>query len=367
MIKISVIIPVYNQSRYIGQTLDAVKRQTFRDWECIIVNDGSIDNTEDIVNNYVNCDNRFKYIFQKNTGLSGARNTGILSASGVYIAFLDADDLWEPRMLETTYKFLEDHRDIGVVCTGWDLIDEYGNIKSRKFCPRMCNDYFESLILRNLFPVHTLLLKKEIFDRCGLFDIRLKSLEDWDMWLRVVQKGYKFSHTNQLLAHYRRHSNSMSINVNRMAENSFAVVEKFFNDGQNRNISWKKPYVLIFQYLLIAKENRRGLSRSEIRTYIEKAQAILNQTAYNPHYSLLFIKLAVILPDSDKFIAYLLRSTPIHMKPKTMAMGLMTKSIYLLLDADYLTSTTSVLSACILWPPIVIDYIRYFLKKIICV
>lgn len=366
MSDISIVIPVYNQGNYLQKTIDSVLNQTFKNWDCIIVNDGSTDNTEGIVKEYLDKDKRLKYIYQKNHGPSTARNNGIEHSTGRYIAFLDADDLWEPEMLEQTHDFLEKNQGISVVCTAWDFIDEAGKIASRKMCPFSCQDYSEGLMLRNLFPIHTLLLRREIFTSCGIFDTNLISMEDWDMWFRAVHNGFKFHPINRLLAHYRLHSKSASVNVKRMTDYTFTVIEKFFNEYLNSEMVWKKPYIEIFQYLLIAKENRKYLKNEEIKNYIEKANVIFLDTSYNYKYSQLFYNLAIILPGSDKFLENILKRTPTQMKFKMRANGLMKKSIYNFLRKEYMKALFGIISSCILWPPILIRYIRFIFSRVIC-
>ena len=107
MIKISIIIPVYNAGKYLNDTLESVKRQTFSDWECICINDGSTDKSMDVINNFIANDKRFKLIDQANQGVSVSRNNGLNAATGKYIAFLDQDDLMPPMALENLFVLAE--------------------------------------------------------------------------------------------------------------------------------------------------------------------------------------------------------------------------------------------------------------------
>lgn len=366
MPEISIIIPAYNQAKYIDKTIESVIRQTFGDWECIIVNDGSTDDTEHVVQAYLSCDHRIKCVRQENQGPSGSRNTGLRIAQGKYIAFLDADDMWEPHMLEIMHQLLEKNSDIDIAFGAWDFIDETGKASSRKICPITCNVYEECLIFRNIFPIHTLLLRKTVFSSCGFFDTQLISMEDWDMWLRAARHGFKFRPINKLLAHYRRHSKSASVNVQRMSDFTFTVVDKFFNDASNRELAWKKPYVQIFQYLLIAKENRRYLSNDEISVLVTKAYKLSRNVVYNSNYWVQFYKLAIILPGSEDFLKDMLMRSPQLARFKLISNGQMKKSIYNFISRNYLLSVFEIITSCILWPPIIIAYARFIKRSIIC-
>lgn len=247
MVKISIIIPTYNQSGYINRTLCSVKAQTMADWECIIVNDGSLDNTEQVVKNFIKDDGRFRYICQENKGPSAARNAGIAACSGGYISFLDSDDLWEASTLETMSVYLDSHPSIDIVCGAWDYIDESDKPISRITYPKKSTNYHSALLFRNLFPIHTLLVRRGVFDKCGVFDANLISLEDWDLWLRVASYGFKFDSVDDLVAHYRRHDAGNTLNYKRVVTNTFKCIDKAFILEQNRRIRWIKPFVIVYQ------------------------------------------------------------------------------------------------------------------------
>ena len=120
---VSIITPCYNGSRYIAETIESVIKQTYLKWEMIVVDDGSKDNSADIVRNYSKKDNRIMLVQQKNAGSAAARNNGIRRAKGQYIALLDADDLWEPEFLEKQIKFMKEKDAVCVFCS-YKSIDE---------------------------------------------------------------------------------------------------------------------------------------------------------------------------------------------------------------------------------------------------
>lgn len=285
MPKVSVIVPAYNQAKYLKQTLNSVLNQTYNDWECVIVNDGSTDNTAKIAKNYVKKDKRFKYIYQKNKGLAGARNTGIKTSQGEYIGFLDSDDLWKPSMLEKTVTFLAGNHKTSIVSGAWSYVDKNGKLISRKNGPAKCENYLVELLFGNLFPVHALLIKKAVFIDCGFFDSSLPSSEDWDMWLRVANKGYRFNYVNDLIAHYRIHNNTITSNNDRIKKGNFSVLDKFFTAQNNHDIKKLKPRSYILQWIHLAEVYLREEMPERTYDCIKEAEKISLKFRYTRGYS----------------------------------------------------------------------------------
>lgn len=120
---VTVIIPSYNYGRFIGETLESVRRQSYSNWECFVIDDGSTDDTREIVSHYIAMDNRISYVFQPNQGVSIARNNAIKQCRGAYIQFLDADDLLEPGKLEAHVNYLEQYPEIDLVYGDWRHFD----------------------------------------------------------------------------------------------------------------------------------------------------------------------------------------------------------------------------------------------------
>lgn len=228
MPKVSIVIPAYNSLKFLPETMESVFKQTFKDFEVLVVNDGSSDDTEHWVSQIA--DPRVKLITQENQGLSGARNTGIAHASGEYIAFLDADDLWEPTKLEKQVLCLEENSEIGLVYTWVALIDENGNFTGRVFKNYAENDVWHKLIEHNIVESGSVaMVRRQCFDTCGVFDRNLRSfVEDWDMWLRIASR-YPFKVMKEPLVYYRQHSTSASKNWEAMARSFEIVIEKAFS------------------------------------------------------------------------------------------------------------------------------------------
>jgi len=210
---VSVIIPTYNRANLIEKAIKSVLKQTYQDFEIIVVDDGSIDNTEEIVKDFT--DFRIHYICHKhNQGVSAARNTGIKTCRGEYIAFLDSDDEWLPGKLDKQIKVLQsESSEVGVVHSDLLYIDENGKNMNKLRNPKKGGYIYEDLLGKNCVgPPSTLLIKKECFNRVGLFDNLLNAQEDWDMYIRIA-KYYKFTFIKIPLVKYRKHPSQISRNL----------------------------------------------------------------------------------------------------------------------------------------------------------
>ena len=226
MPKVSVVIPAYNAMTYLPETLDSVLKQTFTDFEVLIVNDGSTDSIVTWASAIT--DPRVQLISQDNQGLPGARNTGIAHAKGEYIAFLDADDLWEPTKLEKQVQCFQENPNAGVVYTWSLLVDEYGKPTGRIFASQAEGNVWQQLLETDVISNgSSAMVRKDCFEAVGVFDHTLTSAEDLDMWLRIASQ-YSFAVVKEPLTLYRQYSRSMSKNRQRMFQNLQTVIEKAF-------------------------------------------------------------------------------------------------------------------------------------------
>lgn len=229
---VSVIIPAYQVAQYIGATLDSVLAQTFKDYEIIVVNDGSPD-TEELEKVLAPYRDRIFYLRQENQGLSGARNTGIRAARGKYIAPLDADDLWDPEHLAAQLAVLEADPSLDVVYADARIfgdVPEAGRTLM-ELSPSADEVTFERLITRQC-TVHicVTVCRRETLLRAGLFDPDLRRVEDIDMWLRIARQGGRIAYQRRVLGHYRRHAGSLSSDPVAMLETFLAVLAKTARD-----------------------------------------------------------------------------------------------------------------------------------------
>lgn len=203
---VSIIIPCYNQANFIDETLQSVFNQTYENWECILVNDGSSDNTEDLIKTWLAKDKRFRYFSNTNSGVSVARNFGIENAKGNFIQFLDADDILLPTKLsESTKAFIE--FDVQVVCTNYNRFVDNLNVLTEPFSELEKHDFTFSNIARYwndnfTIPIHCFVFKREAIADFR-FPVGLSAQEDWVMWLQIFESNPKTHYLPLPLALYR--------------------------------------------------------------------------------------------------------------------------------------------------------------------
>jgi glycosyltransferase involved in cell wall biosynthesis len=226
---VSVVIPVHNGEAFAAQCLDSVFRQTHRALEVIVVDDGSTDGTGALLDRYPK---PIRAIHTEHRNLPSARNRGIAEASGEFIAFLDADDLWLP---EKTAKQIEAFRRLpgaGLVCTDIQKFPASGRrpSKERIRLGRKLNrsEAFPLLARRNFITPSTVMVRASVAASAGGFDETLNSCEDWEYWLRLAGRGVGMAFLDEPLVLYRSHASSMSRVAIRMHEGRLAAVQKAF-------------------------------------------------------------------------------------------------------------------------------------------
>ncbi len=225
---ISVVIPAYNAERTILETIASVQQQTFSDFELIVINDGSIDRTLELLNSVE--DSRLNIFSYSNGGLPTARNRGISRASGEFIAFLDADDLWTPDKLELQVEALQQHPDAGVAYSWTSFMEEKEGSLSFKPCEPVFfqgNVYANLLVGDFIYNGSNTLIRKQAIESTGEFEPTLKSCEDWDYWLRLAARWH-FVVVPKYQILYRRSSGAMSSKVEVMKQACLIVLEKAY-------------------------------------------------------------------------------------------------------------------------------------------
>lgn len=266
MSKVSIIIPCYNQSAFLGPCLDSVLNQTYTDWECLLIDDGSTDSTEKIAKKWTKKDDRFSYHKKKNEGVTKTRNFGLDIAKGEWIQFLDADDVLDKNKLK---KSLENHNGANIIVTNFAMI--FGDEIKDAFCDLSQYELtFENLVSRwdidfNL-PIHCVLTKKEIIGETR-FPADLKAKEDWVFWLEIFRKkeaNSKF--INEKLAYYRHNSDGASKRFLSVFQDNFAANQFVFDNYDD------KTKYLVFQRL---NTQNLALNRSDYdqKNYIRKLQS----------------------------------------------------------------------------------------------
>lgn len=222
---ISIIIPCFNGERFLAESIDSALGQDYPHKEIIVVDDGSTDDSAKVMARYGHL---VKIIRQANRGLPAARNAGITAAGGDYFSFLDADDYWAPAFLSKMVEALTESG-AGIAYCGWQNIGLPGG-RGEPFIPpeyESMLDKIERIIKNPLWPIHAAVVRRDVLESVGGFDIKWKSCEDFAFWIRTATH-YPLVRVPELLAYYRFHGNQMSINRVRMAENHFLVQQEFF-------------------------------------------------------------------------------------------------------------------------------------------
>lgn len=262
---ISVIIPAYNAASTILETIDSVREQTFSDIEIIIINDGSTDQTLELLST-IN-DSRLKVISYENGGLSVARNRGISHARGEFLAFIDADDLWTPDKLQLQFEALQRHPEAGVAYSWTHFMDEHGeSFHSDKPIFFEGNVYGKLLVWNFIASGSNPLIKKQAIDSVGEFEPSVSGAADWDYWLRLAAH-WPFAVVPKPQIFYRQSSSSMSSKVEFMEQCQLAVLERAFKQAPTelqylKNQSMAYIYQYSAQLCLTRIAGREGVKQT---------------------------------------------------------------------------------------------------------
>jgi len=231
---VSVIIPCFNQARFLPDSVGSLLAQTHEDWECVIVNNGSTDNTEEVGKAYAAKDGRIRCINHSRPGVSGARNRGLAEARGQFVQFLDADDVIMPTKLERQLQLVE--HEAGLVlayCDYWHAPEDDLSAEVPGYLDPLLrsNNSLKELILRweteLSIPIHCFLLDTRIFAEHGIrFDERLQNHVDWDCWIKVLVLRPRIFFLDAKLAVYRVHSASMCRNLADMRRGFLKAIAK---------------------------------------------------------------------------------------------------------------------------------------------
>ena len=224
---VSVIIPTFNRAHIISRSIESVLRQTLSDYEIIVVDDGSTDNTRTLLRDRFG--DTVSYIGKPNNeGLSAARNTGIERARGTYIAILDDDDCWLPEKLARQVKLMESDPAPGLVYCGSLKVNGRGEVLE-EMKPTKRGDIFEDLLHRNylLGPASVALFTRDVLRKSGLFDPDLSPCADWDLWIRMARCAL-VDFVDQPLVHYVLHEGNMHGNIRGMEKDTFALLNKYW-------------------------------------------------------------------------------------------------------------------------------------------
>ena len=276
---VSVIIPTYNYGHLIQETLDCLVRQTYQNWEAIVVDDGSTDNTKEIIEIFGSKENRIHYFYKENSGLAAARNTGLKAARGDFVQFLDADDLISEQKLELQVAYMINTAGCDISYSQSRYFQHSSpqkyfhhlDLTDRRWMPEVSGNQdtvLKSLILTNLMTVNSALVRQSLIYRHNLkFNTAMRYLEDWDFWIQCALKNatFNFLPDDRALALVRVHQVSMSTN---------RVQMKTFEIAMRKELDRSLP--------LSGLTTRKALQRLNIRQIDLRYREVLRETkAFN--------------------------------------------------------------------------------------
>ena len=246
---VSIVIPVYNGANYVAEAIESALKQTYKNIEIIVVNDGSTDNTEKIVKKY---GDKIRYFYKENGGVASALNLGIKNMKGEYFSWLSHDDVYYPNKIERQIEELKNIDKDNILYSGFELINDkseflYAWEIASKNEYRKLNNSFYALLLSDIGGC-TLLIPKEVFDNVGFFDEKLLCVQDYDFWFRMFRYGYKVKYIPKVLLQYRMHgkrdSNSKKDFLRNEGNEVWINMLKNINDDEYQGIFFNKYNVL---------------------------------------------------------------------------------------------------------------------------
>lgn len=274
---ISVIMPVYNDEDTISESIQSILNQSYSNFELIIVDDGSTDNSKNIITSFINKDKRIKYIYQDNKGVAGARNTGIKNSNSNYIKLCDSDDILMPYGLDILIRSIPFNNQNTAI-----FYDDYINYFKEKNTyeinemskPQEKPDLFIQQIKGNIFPVGSVLIRKEIFNDIGYFDENLNGTDDYDMWNRIIQKYevYKINLAPIYIQVY--HDNQLSKDIQTLSCYTDISTNKLINNIGVQNIFLDKNRVAKYDDLIEKMNLRPDKTYDSIFQIINYLQSI---------------------------------------------------------------------------------------------
>jgi len=219
--RVSIVVPCYNYAQYLDEALQSILDQTYVDWECIVVNDGSTDNTAAVAHKWVTKDARFVYVYKENGGVSSARNLGIEKAKGEFIVTLDADDKYGSTFIEKALVIVQENRGVGFVSSWGSYFTESKQLQVFKSKATSTADF----LFHNGINRGSLLFRKECWEKVGGYDGDPRNgYEDWDFYLGVCKLGWKVHIIEDYLFFYRQNKGSRRKIMNQQYKDNMAYI-----------------------------------------------------------------------------------------------------------------------------------------------
>ena len=274
--QVSVIIPTYNSAQYLTAAIESVLQQTFKDFEVLVIDDGSTDNTSEIIKEF---GDSVRYIYQENQGVSVARNTGIKNSKVKYVAFLDADDVWMPTKLEKQITAIKENPTSKACYT--EYISVSSDMKPQELRRMRCeDDILSNLLLRGnvIGPPSSVLVERELIEELGGFDSNLSLSADWEMWIRLASVT-EWTFVKEPLFMYRQHSLSMGRNTKLLEEDTVRLLEKSFAMPHLSNeLKARRNAAYAYHYIIFSKSYFGvGQYRNFLRCLVRSASSDVRQ------------------------------------------------------------------------------------------
>lgn len=290
--KISIIIPTYNRADLVLDAIQSVLSQDYPDYEIVVVDDGSTDNTKEMLAPLAGS-GAIQYIFQENQGRSAARNRGISVAKGFFLAFLDSDDLFEPGKLVKQVEFYSHNPGLGLVHGGYTKFDQLNNDLGYRDPSWFSGRVYPGLLLHwfSLMATPTVMVPKAVMDEVGGFDEDLYIGEDLDMWRRIARK-YPFGFINDGLARIRVHTGNTSADTISATTEFERYLEKAFDDDHDLSKRFRnRAFSRMFSnqaYILLSGNGIKFSQAARLNARRAIAKDAMNLHGYTAFFSSLF-------------------------------------------------------------------------------
>ncbi len=275
---LTIIIPSYNASDYLPETLDSILSQTYTDYEIIVIDDGSTDNTQDVLASYMD---KIDYIYQDNTGVSEARNHGLRLAKGEFVIFMDADDYFiVDDKLEKQMAVFEKNPKLDIVQTGWRMVDSEGNHLFDMTPWEDMNGPIDIMwFLWCPVRLEAMVVRRECVIQVGGFDPKYKVSQDLDWALKMILAGYNFQWQERVASAYRQHGSSLThTNRLKLVDDTVLVTEDLLQrQDLSRDLSRYRPNVLYFRYLWAIGELYIFDLHDDMKRYMRKSLSIASK------------------------------------------------------------------------------------------
>lgn len=256
---VSCVIPTFNRSAKIGNAVKSILQQTYVNFEVLVVDDQSVDDTKQVVEKFAESDSRIKYLFNPQKGANNARNYGISNSRGQYVAFLDDDDIWLETKLEKQVNIFNSlGEEFGVVYCPFERIKPNGKVSKRhpsKYSVIKNGNILNRLLKRNFIGTPAIIVKREVFQKSGMFNPTLKSYQDWELLIRIA-RDFHFHYINEVLVNVYESEDSITLDKKGRVMTSFRILK------QNMDLYEKNKHLLSQRYctlgftLLKLKYNR---------------------------------------------------------------------------------------------------------------